>query len=44
VLFLPWHLTDQLAGGLNVTLPPGTVTIAGSPGATGQPWADLAGV
>jgi arginase len=27
-----------------VTLPPGAVTIPGSPGATGRPWADLAGV
>jgi arginase len=44
VLLLPWHLTDYLAGGLNVTPPPGVVTIAGSPGATGRPWADLAGV
>jgi arginase len=44
VLLLPWHLTDYLADGLNVTLPAGVVTIAGSPGATGRPWADLAGV
>jgi arginase len=44
VLVLPWHLTDYLADGLNVTLPPGMVSITGSPGATGRPWADLAGV
>jgi arginase len=44
VLLLPWHLTDHLANGLNVTPPPGVVTIAGWPGATGEPWADLAGV
>jgi arginase len=44
VLLLPWHLTDHLADGLNVTLPPGAVTITGSPGATGRPWADLVGV
>jgi arginase len=44
MLVLPWHLTDELVGGLNVTLPPGAVTVPGSPGRTGQPWADLAGV
>jgi len=44
VLLLPWHLTDHLPDGLNVTLPPGVVSIEGSPGATGRPWADLAGV
>jgi arginase len=44
VFYLPWHLTDHLAGGLNATLPPGVVTVAGSAGTTGQPWADLAGV
>jgi arginase len=44
VLLLPWHLTDHLADDLNVTLPPGVVSIPGSPGATGGPWADLAGV
>ena len=44
MLLLPWHLTDHLADGLNVTLPPGVVTITGSPGETSQPWADLAGV
>ena len=44
VLVLPWHLTDYLASGLNVTLPPGVVTITGSPGATGRPWVDLAGI
>jgi arginase len=44
MLVLPWHLTDQLAGNLNLTLPPGAVTVPGSPGRTGQPWADLAGV
>jgi arginase len=43
-MLVPFHLTDYLADGLNVTLPPGLVTIVGSPGATGRPWADLAGV
>ncbi len=44
MLLLPWHLTDHLSSGLNVTLPRAVVSIAGSPGATGRPWADLAGV
>ena len=44
MLLLPWHLTDHLPDGLNVTLPPGVVTITGRPGASGRPWADLAGV
>jgi arginase len=44
VLVLPWHLTDQLADGLNVTLPAGAVPVAGAPGRTGEAWADLAGV
>jgi arginase len=44
VLLLPWHLTDYLADGLNVTLPTGVATIMGSPGATGRPWVDLVGV
>jgi len=44
MLLLPWHLTDPLTGGLNVTLPVGTVQIEGSPGATGSPWHDLVGV
>jgi arginase len=44
VLVLPWHLTDYLADGLNVTLPPGAVVLDGSPGQTGEPWADLIGV
>ncbi len=33
VILLPWHLTDYLADGLNVTPPLGLVIIAGSPGA-----------
>jgi hypothetical protein len=33
VILLPWHLTDYLADGLNVTPSLGLVTIAGSPGA-----------
>ena len=44
MFLLPWHLTDHLTDGLNVTLPAGVVTIEGSPGATGRPGADLAGV
>jgi arginase len=44
VLLLPWHLTDYLAEGLNVTLPSGLVTVAGSPSTTGRPWVDLIGV
>ena len=44
VLVLPWHLTDYLAGGLNVTLPPEATTVYGVPGRTGEPWTDLAGV
>lgn len=44
VLMLPWHLTDHLASGLNVTPPGDMVVIAGRPGTTGSPWADLVGV
>ena len=44
MLVLPWHLTDHLDGGLNVTTPADTVVIAGRPGRTGSPWADLIGV
>lgn len=44
MLVLPWHLTDYLADGLNVTLPPEVTTVDGVPGQTGDPWADLAGV
>jgi arginase len=44
MLFLPWHLTDSLAGGLNVTLPDGTVQVEGAPGTTGDAWHDLIGV
>jgi arginase len=44
VLLLPWHLTDHLAGGLNVTPPEDTVVLAGRPGTTGSPWGDLIGV
>jgi arginase len=44
MLVLPWHLTDYLGDGLNVTLPAGAVTVAGAPGRAGKPWADLAGV
>jgi arginase len=44
VLLLPWHLTDHLAGGLNVTPPGDVVVIVGRPGTTGSPWTDLAGV
>ena len=29
MLFLPWHLYDPLSGGLNVTLPAGTVQLKG---------------
>jgi arginase len=44
VLLLPWHLTDYLADGLNVTLSAEASILPGRPGNTGQPWADLAGV
>ncbi|HEV2373697.1 MAG TPA: arginase family protein [Streptosporangiaceae bacterium] len=44
MLLLPWHLTDHLAGGFNITLPTDVVVIHGRLGATGQPWTDLAGV
>jgi arginase len=44
MLLLPWHLTDHLAGGLNVTLPADVVVISGQPGATSAQWADLLGV
>ena len=44
MLLLPWHLTDHLAGGLNVTLPADVVVIPGRPGGTGGQWADLVGV
>jgi arginase len=44
VLLLPWHLTDHLAGGLNVTLPADASIVPGRPDNTGHPWADLAGV
>ncbi len=44
MLLLPWHLTDHLAGGLNVTLPADVVVVPGRPGATGRQWADLVGV
>ena len=44
MLLLPWHLTDHLADGLNVTSASDTVVIAGRPGTTGSPWADLVGV
>lgn len=44
VLLLPWHLTDHLSDGLNVTPPGDLVVVAGRPGTTGSPWADLVGV
>jgi arginase len=44
LLLLPWHLTDPLGDGLNVTLPDGTVEMTGRPGTSGDPWPDLAGV
>ena len=44
MLLLPWHLSDHLAGGLNVTLPADVVVIPGQPDATGRQWADLHGV
>lgn len=44
MLLLPWHLTDHLAGGLNVTPSADAVEITGRPGTTGSLWADLAGV
>lgn len=44
VILLPWHLNDHLVDGLNVTLPPDTITVAGQPDSTGQPWHDLVGL
>jgi arginase len=44
MFFLPWHLSDSLSTGLNVTLPPGTVQLDGRPESTGDPWRDLIGV
>jgi arginase len=44
MLLLPWHLTDHLVDGLNVTLPADAVVIPGRAGATGRQWADLASV
>jgi arginase len=41
VLLLPWHLLDELTGGLNTTLPAGTVEVHARPGSTGEPWTDL---
>jgi arginase len=42
VILLPWHLTDRLVGGLNVTLPSDTTELTAEPGSTGRPWSDLA--
>ncbi len=41
MLLLPWHLFDDLTGGLNATLPAGTVEVRARPGSTGAPWTDL---
>ncbi|HZC52702.1 MAG TPA: arginase family protein [Mycobacterium sp.] len=41
MFLLPWHLSDRLVDGLNVTLPSDTIEVTGEPGSTGQPWADL---
>lgn len=38
---LPWHMTDRLVDGLNVTLPADTIEVDSVPGATGETWADL---
>jgi hypothetical protein len=44
VILLPWHLSDRLVGGLNVTLPSDTVEVPAELGSTGQRWADLVSV
>ena len=41
MILLPWHLTDRLVGGLNVTLPSDAIEVSAEPGSTGQPWSDL---
>jgi arginase len=41
VILLPWHLSERLVGGLNVTLPSDTIEVAAELGSTGQPWDDL---
>jgi hypothetical protein len=38
------RVTSATGPRANVTLPPEVVTVAGSPGTGGRPWADLAGV
>jgi arginase len=42
VLVLPWHITDQLPQGLNLTLPPDARVLDASPGTSGDVWLDLA--
>jgi arginase len=44
VILLPWHLSDRLGGGLNVTLPSDTIEVPAELGSTGQPWDDLVSV
>jgi hypothetical protein len=39
VILLPWHLSDRLVGGLNVTLPSDTIEVPAELGSTGQRWA-----
>ncbi len=44
MLILPWHLSDWLGDGMNVTLPPDATLVRGALGTTGDPWHDLIGV
>jgi arginase len=39
---LPWHITDRLSRGLNLTLPPDARVLDASAGRSGDVWLDLA--
>lgn len=41
MLVLPWHITDPLPEGLNLTLPADAQVIEASPGTSGEIWLDL---
>lgn len=41
LIVLPWHLTDRLVDGLNLTLPADMIELESRPGTTGEPWSDL---
>jgi hypothetical protein len=42
MLVLPWHMTDPVVQGLNVTLPTDARVLDASLGAGGNAWLDLA--